>query len=90
MNRKVKHESYGWYDEHGDVRLWNYVISRNDRLRYSKFGLCNHLRKLRGMLFLSGSSPSNFELKNSIYHELNQSEFAYFVVVIGIHLLPCD
>ena len=42
------------------------------------------------MLFLSGSSLSNFELKlNSIYHELNQSEFAYFVVVIGIRLLPC-
>jgi hypothetical protein len=62
MNRKDKHESYGWYDEHGDVRLWNYAIARDDWLRYSEFGSCNHLRKLRGMLFLSGSSLSNFEL----------------------------
>jgi hypothetical protein len=62
MNRKVKHKSYGWYDEYGDVCLWNYAVARDDRLRYSEFGSCNHLIKLRGMLFLSESSLSNFEL----------------------------
>ena len=39
--------------------------------------VCVITKTTRGMLFLSGSSYSNFELKlNSIYRELNQSEFA--------------
>ena len=61
-NRKVKHESYGWYDEHVDVC----ICSCTNFTWWSVIGVVNLVcvitETTRGVLFLSGSSCSNFLL----------------------------
>jgi hypothetical protein len=57
MNRKVKYESYEWYDRHLVVHHWNHVSSHEDRIRCGEFGSCS-LNNLRDVEF-SGSSSSN-------------------------------
>ena len=42
-DRKVERESYSRYDQHSDVTIENYSISRDDRTWFSWFGSRDHL-----------------------------------------------